>query len=489
MTLSERLASNFKAELVARVSYILANGLIILLLTRFLLTQEEYGLLVSALSVFAVAGLFTQLGWAKSAARYVTEFQENEPGQVRHVVRTGLKYTLVTTVAVAVIFGIFERELASLAGDSRLAPFMLVGVGFLVVRSLGTYFGRVLQGFNQIRWSASIRAVESVGRVLFVVILVTLGFGALGALVGYALSYALSAVLGCYVLYTRFYTAYPKAVEMKSDLAERIREYSIPLTATYAANVLDKKVDIILVGLFINPAAVALYALATQVVGFLQAPAASIGYSVSPTYGEQKASDQLSVASQLYQTTLRHTLLLYIPAAAGIVLVADPLIRYVIGTDYLGAVPVLQILGAYVVLMAINAITSDAIDFIGRAKMRAYAKGGTSVANFLLNVALIPTFGIVGAAAATVVTTSVYVGVNLYVIHSEFALDLRRLAETVGFTLAITGGMALAVWMLMPYVTSLLTLLAVVAVGGLIWTVLATVSGMLDVKRFVSLLS
>ena len=489
MTLSERLASNFKAELVARVSYILANGLIILLLTRFLLTREEYGLLVSALSVFAVAGLFTQLGWAKSAARYVTEFQENEPGQVRHVVRTGLKYTLVTTVAVAVLFGIFEQELARLAGDSRLAPFMVVGVGFLVVRSLGVYFGRVLQGFNAIRWSASVRAVESVGRVLFVAVLVLAGYGALGALVGYALGYALSAVLGLYVLYTRFYAVYPKAVAMKEGLSKRIRDYSVPLTATYAANVLDKKVDIILVGLFINPAAVALYALASQVVGFLQAPAASIGYSVSPTYGEQKASNQLSVASQLYQTTLRHTLLLYIPVAAGIVLVADPLIRYVIGTDYLGAVPVLQILGVYVVLTSINAITSDAIDFLGRAKMRAYAKGGTSVANFVLNVALIPTLGIVGAAAATVITQSVYVGVNLYVIHSEFSLDLRRLAETVGFTLAITGAMVLAVSLLMPHVTSLFTLLAVVATGGLVWVALAGLSGMLDVRRFVALLS
>ena len=489
MTLADRLASNFKAELVARVAYIGANGIIILLLSRYLLTQSEYGLLFSALAVFAVARLFTQLGWAKSVARYVAEHQEHEPGQIRYIVETGLKYTVATTAVVAVVFALFGQGIAELINQPEIGSLLYVGAAFLTVRTLGAYSGRVLQGFNEIRWSATIRAATSVSRVIFVIILVTLGFGALGALIGYTLSYAVGGLFGAVVLYREGYAPFERAATMKEGLAKRVREYSVPLTATYAANVLDKKVDILLVGFFMNPTAVGLYTLGSQIVEFVQAPAQSIGYSVSPTYGEQKAANQIEAASQLYQSTLRHTLLLYVPAAAGIVIVAEPVIRYFIGADWLGTVPVLQILGAYVVLQAVNFITTDALDFLGRARTRAYAKGATSVANFFLNILLIPTFGIVGAAAATVFTQSIYVGVNVYTIHSEFSLDLRRLAETVGLTFAITAGMAVVVLLLMPYVTSLVTLLAVVALGGLIWALLAGLSGMLDFRQVVSLLS
>ncbi len=87
---AKSFARGFKASLGARAVHMGASGLLVLLLTRFLLTPTQYGILGSALAVFGVAGLFADLGTSKSAARYVTEYRERDSGQVPYVLRAAL---------------------------------------------------------------------------------------------------------------------------------------------------------------------------------------------------------------------------------------------------------------------------------------------------------------------------------------------------------------------------------------------------------------
>jgi hypothetical protein len=97
--------------------------------------------------------------------------------------------------------------------------------------------------------------------------------------------------------------------------------------------------------------------------------------------------------------------------------------------------------------------------------------------------------GVLGAAVATVVTYSVYTGANVYVIRAELSPSLGRLATDTGTICIVTGGMALLVLALLPYVTGVATLLAVVAAGGAMWAVLSVLTGLVAPRRVASLLS
>ncbi|WP_458188923.1 flippase [Haladaptatus sp. NG-WS-4] len=484
---SKSFARGFKATLTARALHVVSSGLLVILLTRYLLTPAEYGLLGSALAVLGVAGLFADLGTAKSAARYVTEYRERDPGQVPHVLRAAIRYRLVAIVVVAAAFALLADPIARLVNQPELAPLFVLGGAYLAVHSLSTFSVVVFQGFNRVTWSAVTKATGSVSLLVFVVGGVLLVGGAVGALVGYVVSYALATVVGIGVLYSKFYTTH-EPDDREDGLSRRVLRYSVPLTATKGANVLDKKIDTILVGALVGPVAVSHYFLAKNISTFLQAPAASLGFTISPTYGEQKAGDERESAARLYETTFRHTLLLYVPAGAGLVLVADPAVTQVFGAKYAGAIPVVQVYAGYVVLQAVMFITSDALDYLGRARERAWAKGVTSVANFLLNLLLIPTFGAVGAAWATVVTHSAYSLVNLAVVHQELELSLSRLLRHVAFVCAITLAMSTVVIIALSFVSGLLSLLAVVALGAGVWVGLATASGLLDVRRVMRVL-
>lgn len=486
---ANHISRGIKATFVGRVLYIAGNALLMLVLTRYLLTNAEYGLLGTAVAVLGIAQMFGEFGLGKSAARYVTEYREKDPGQVPHVLRSAFTYRLLAILVGAGGMLLFSGVVADLVGQPELGSLLLLGAGYIAARSVFSFSQVVFQGYNMVTYSAIIRALSAVARLVFTVALVTLVGGAFGALAGYVAGFGAAAAVGLGLLYFKCYRPADPAEESDDGLSRRILRYSMPLTATRGAAILDKHVDTVLVGYFLNPAAVSYYYLSKNIVGFIQTPAASIGFTLSPIYGEQKAGDGGDRAARLYETTLEHTLLLYVPAAAGVVLVAEPALRFTFGETYAPATPVLQVLGVYVVLEAISHITIDALDYLGKARLRAYAKGVTSVANFLLNLVLIPMFGVKGAAIATVITYSVYVAVNLGVIHRELSLDLGRLARHFAATVGLAIAMSAVVSVVLTSTSGPVALVAAVLLGIVVWGALSIASGLLDPNRVTAVLT
>jgi O-antigen/teichoic acid export membrane protein len=486
VALVDRIARGVKASLGARLLRLVANGVLVLVLTRELFTPAEYGRFNFVLSALAVVTILATLGLPRSAARYVTEFTETDPGQVPYVIRRSALF--ITGMIVLVVAG--TTVLGPAVLDAFGSPAIgggLLAVGGLYVagRAYQSYLTTIFQGLNRVDWSATLTAVSTVARLPLVVGFVVLGFGVAGAVAGYVLAFALAALVGGYVVYTRFYTEYEPAASASEQLNKRILEYSVPLTATRGANVLDKKVDTLLLGVIVDMTSVGYYTVAKQVSDFVSAPASSFGYTISPALGEQSSKDRVERAAELYQRSLQYVLLGYVPAVVGLILVAEPTIRYVFGTDYLGAVRVLQIFSGFMLVNAINKVTSDGLDYLGRARSRAIVKSGTAVGNFCLNLLLIPRMGAVGAAIATVITYTVYTGSNVHFIAQELPIELAEVARLLGVVCLVTTGMGAVVLGALPHVSGLPSLLAVVALGGTTWVVLSVLGGVLSVREVV----
>ncbi|MFC7134037.1 MULTISPECIES: oligosaccharide flippase family protein [Salinibaculum] len=476
------------AALGGNTVYLVANGLLILLLTRELLSPTDFGTLYFAISVLTVGSIFAILGIPKSAARYVNEYTEQDPAQVPHILRrTMLAMGLLVGLVGLVLFLGHER-IAALLDSPEVAPFLLLGPLYVAGYALHSLLLSLFQGFNRIRWSASLNALSGIGRLVFVVALVLAGFEAVGAFVGYVAGFGLAAVVGLVLLYRHHYADYEEAPEMESGLTRRLVEYSLPLTLTKGAGVLDKRVDIILVGALLNPVAVGYYVVAKQVSEITSVPASSLGYTVSPELGTRSAMDRTDRAARLYERALRYVMLFYLPACVGLVLVADPAIPLIFGRDYAGAVPVVQVMSGFVLVNSVNKITSDGLDYLGRARERALMKSGTAGANFLLNLLLIPVFGVVGAAVATVATYTVYTLGNVYYIHRAFSLRLGALARVGAGVTLITAAMGVAVVLALPYISGPFTLAGVILLGGGVWAVLSLASGLVDVEQVSALL-
>ena len=483
MSLSDRIASGLKATLGAGVVDALANGVLMILLARYLLSPAEFGLLHYALSIIGVVAILGTLGLPSSAARYVTELTETDPEQVRYVIRFGVTAILGLSLVVGAVLAVASPLLADAANEPALVPLLVLGFGYVIGNSLFKMFSRFFQAINRVDWSGRLVALSGTVRLVSAILFVLAGLGAVGALAGYLVGFAVASAVGAVAFYRLSYRTLPTAEGVTEGLRRRIVEYSVPLTATRGANVLDKRIDTVLVGLFLGPVPVGYYTISKQVSQFASIPATSLGYTISPTVGEQRAGEDAGRARQVYETSLRHVLLLYVPGTVGLVLVAEPTVTHVFGSAYADAAPVLQVLAGFMLMNAINKVTSDGLDYLGRARSRAIVKTATAVANFLLNLVLIPAIGVVGAAIATVATYTVYTLTNVYIIHDELDLDLASLGRLLAGVVAVAAVMGAVVRLLVPRVTGLVTLLLVVGVGVAVWGTLAALGGLLDIGR------
>lgn len=482
------LRSRFSAEFAGKLFAAIVGALVTILLARWL-EPAEYGLLFLAFSVLGILKYLSELGIGKSTARYVSEYKEEEPEQVPHIVRTGFLLNVGTIVVVGVGFALVYDRIALVLGEPDLSPYLALGILYLAVGTLKTYARKVLQGYEAIESAAAIKVVGNGSKLCFVVGLVSLGYGGLGAMGGYVLGYGLATAVGFFLIGTRISRRIEPSPAIEPGLRRRIAEYTIPLTATGTANTLEKRVDTVLVGFFLTPVAVGYYTIAKQVVQFIETPASALGFAISPSFSAAKARGDIDQAARLYETALVNSLLLYVPVAAGVVIVADPFVSLVFGADYVGAVTVVQVMALYAVAKSVTDITSNGLDFLGRARIRAIVKSATATLNVFLNLLLIPTIGVEGAAIATVVSYSLYTVVSVFLIHQEFDLRLRRLAIEIAQIVSIAAVMSVVVYALTLTAQGWLAVLGATVLGVVVWAGLSTAIGLFDFRTVATQLS
>ncbi|MFC7115142.1 flippase [Natronoarchaeum sp. GCM10025703] len=460
---------------MARLVYYVTSGLVIVFLSRELM-PSDYGKLFFAISVLTVCRLFSSLGIAKSAAKHVSYYLDADGQQVRHVLTQSVRYNAVSISVVAgtVLFG--AGTIASALGEPTIAPLLAVGSLYVVFATLYNYTRVVLQGFQDITASATVYASEGVGRIAGVFILVTLGYELLGALVGYIVGFVLAAVIGVWLLAQRI-PSRNETDPIENGLVRRMLRYSLPLTVTRGAWVLDREVDIILVGLFLNPAVVGYYVVSKQIMTFATGPAQSIGFSIGPQFNEAAVAENEAYARKTYERVLVYLLLFYLPAVVGLFLLAAPVVTTVFGEQYRDVVPILQTFCAAIVLVAVTKSTEDILDYLGRADSRAVFKILTSAGNVALTVVFIQSLGAIGAAVATVLMQAVYAALCLGVVNTELGLRagflLRQSVQVVG----ISTMLAMVVLVIRGYASSPVAIAGVIVTGTMVWTVLAVFGG------------
>lgn len=471
------VVQDFKAEVTARFVYYISTAVVIVFLSREL-QPKGYGTLFLAISVLSVCRLFSSIGLSKSAAKHVSYYLDVDDSQIRHIVRSSIKFNIISIAIVASAIVLGAEFVAAVLGEPAIEQLLIVGAFYIVFATIYNYTRVLLQGLQEILSSAIVYASEGIGRIVGVLILVSVGFGMIGGLVGYILGFALAAVIGLVLVYSRLP---PSTAPMEEGLEREILSYSVPLAVTRGAWVLDREIDIILVGYFLNPTIVGFYTIGKQIVTFCSGAAGSIGFSLGPKFNEASIANDEAHASHVYERILVYILLLYIPAVTGLAILADPIVMTVFGENYRSAVPIIQVFCAAIVLIAVTETTEDILDYLGRASVRATFKGITSVGNAVLTVLLIHFWGAIGAAVATVSMRGCYAVLCLYVVRSEIGLRVGYLLRQVGHIIVIASIMAGVVLYLVRFADGIVTIGAIVLCGTAIWGFLAIVGGYLDV--------
>jgi O-antigen/teichoic acid export membrane protein len=287
--------------------------------------------------------------------------------------------------------------------------------------------------------------------------LVLLGAGAAGAAFGRAIGYGVGAALG--VLLVRSLLG-PQAVafrEFRWSRARPLARYAGALGVVEGSWKAFGHVDALVVGGFLQSAAVGIYQAPMRLILFLQQPSTAVANAVVPRLA--RSGDEQPAVVQFVQA-LRYVIVFQALLVPPLVVWADPITALLLGPEYEESANVLRALTPFVFLSGIATLLSLAANFLGEARRRVPIALATLALDVVLALALVPTVGVVGAAIATSIAYLGYTVGHLWICLRILPLPLRPLllttaraaaaAAAAGAVLAAlgTGDLAVLEWAL-----------------------------------------
>lgn len=109
---------------------------------------------------------------------------------------------------------------------------------------------------------------------------------------------------------------------------------------------------------------------------------------------------------------------------AGSIVVAEPLVTLLFGDEFAPAAPALPVLSAAFVFICLGYLTGNLLLVTGLQRRMVVVSGAALVANIVLNLILIPRYGFMGAAWATLATEVVVIGTGAAFLAT--VMEVRR---------------------------------------------------------------
>lgn len=310
------------------------------------------------------------------------------------------------------------------------------------------------------------------GRLALLRAVLSLGLGALfawlwaapGLLFGLALGIAVS-----YLLLGEGRDWRTGKLKLDAVTLRRLTRYGLPLTITFALGFIVTSSDRFLLGWFLDTGATGLYSagydLANYSVTMLLTIVNLAAYPLTVRALEQQGA--VAARRQLSDTLLL-LLAVGLPAAAGLVLLADPIARVVVGAEFATAAAAIMPWIALAALLAgIKAYFVDVgFQLGGDTRLQAWVMLVAAGLNIALNVLLIPPLGIAGAVYSTVAVYALALLLSLLLVRRSFSLPVPQ-KELLGPAVA-TAAMAGLLWLL-PQPGGLPGLLAAVLAAALLY--------------------
>lgn len=364
-----------------------------------LLGTTFYGSVVLATTVTSIAGTLGGLGIGGGLSRKLPLYEVNT-AKARGVVRAGFTIGLLGRTLVAlgliVVAPLIATRVFNDPNISILIQISALGLplGALAGLSLGT-----TRSLRDARPNVLVQhLLNPITKFAFIITLLLAGFGAVGAVAGRVLSTAIGAIVAIYLLYRLLpFSLRGKAERMHHEMLE----FSLPLMLSSGMVLVIGQIDTFLLGVFLASGDVGVYnaAFNLQELGFFFLY--PVSFLLPPVLTRLQTNDEAEEISRTYQITTKWMSLLTLPLFLLGFLFPEVVINVSYGPEFVAGESALRVLMLAPLVSVLLGANGNALVALGHNKINMYVNGSTAGLNIALNLALIPTFGILGAAIAS----------------------------------------------------------------------------------------
>lgn len=444
---------------------------IIYIFTR-LLSPTDYG--IYAL-VFNIAFLCQSvLGrWLRIGATRFYDRAEMD-GQLPNLAKTlYFGYAL----GAALFAGVYCAILQWTPVSGHLLPALWLALPFILLRALVTVNLGIHRGAGRINRYNLLECGQTLTGLLFSVAFVV-GFGMKeeGIILGLAAGSLLAALADIRLVVRAF------ASKLDWTILKRIALFGFPLTVSMFLNLVMASSDRLLVEYFLGSAAVGIYSAS---YGIMSQPMNLIFLAVSmpgmPLAVRALERQGREAGEAQMQRNGEAVFALAIPACIGLIVVSDHLSVLVGGAfrnDVAAIMPWIAVAG---LLAGLQVHYFDHAFVLGkRPSLLVKSIGIAAAANVLLNILLLPRFGLMGAVYATMISYIIAIGTSIYYGRSLFKVPIPYKAASRAVLASIP---MLIVLLALDLPVTIAGLLGTVSIGAICYAIAAVIFNVCDVRR------
>ncbi len=216
----------------------------------------------------------------------------------------------------------------------------------------------------------------------------------------------------------------------------RLFQFGKYAMGTNLFSMLYNKLDVMLLGALLNPAAVAMYNVASRVINYIELPLTGLSQMLYPKVAEAFNSQGKTAVARLYERTLAVLLAAMIPFTGLIMLFAKNILHALAGPQYVSSAPLLQILLLAVFPKIWGRLFGITLDAIGNPRLNFFVLAGSMVSNVLFSLALVPWWGNMGAAFAVLFSVIVNVTVGQRLLSNIIPIRQANIFKAWGAALS-----------------------------------------------------
>lgn len=358
-----------------------------------LIGAEQTGQYFFALSFTTVFVVFVDLGLTNVLIRESAKYKEKMQLYFStiigiKIVLAGLTYAALVGVVLARGYPVDTRHLVYLSGVTMLFDTLHL-----------TLYG-VLRAIGDIKWEAYSIVGSQLITLMLGSIFLWLGLPLIFLLLAFTIASGMNVVYAVWVLHNKYHVLLSPRYD--SAVIVCIARIAIPFALAAVFARIYSYADTILLQEMAGYTSVGWYSIAYKITFAFQFVPLALVAVFYPRFSEYFESNKEKLA-RMFELSMKYLLTIAFPIAVGIAVLAKDIVLTLYTSEYLPAVPALQILILSLIFSFISFPIGAFLNACNKQVHQTTIVGCVMVLNIALNLVLIPRFGVVGAAGAAFV--------------------------------------------------------------------------------------
>lgn len=340
---------------------------------------------------------FTNLGISRSSIYHIGKKKYNFNDLLSNIITLNLVIIIISLLVGFFILIVFGNELFA------HVPLNLLLLGLLLLPLQATLFQSIygiILGVQKIKIYNLLYIIQNASLFIFIVLLVLfLGKNIFGGILANIISLVITTSLAIYLTH-RFF-GFGKKFSFNKEIINSLVIFGFKINLGAAVSYMHLRVDTFILNAILLPESVGYYAIAVGIAELLGTFSGNVSTVLYPKVAAMKDEES---KNQFTPIVSRNNLLITFMGSLLILFFSQWLIVLLYSNEYLPSVQPLQILLIGVIFISVERILTNDLIARGKAMINVYVTSAMLIVNIILNLILIPKYGINGAALSTSVS-------------------------------------------------------------------------------------